>query len=160
MTVVSEQIPQDEEGYSYGDQARVPQQDRSSGKVLSRERGIVVLSTSLQVLYMDRQAQILISDLVPTTPEAQQSNDRTHVLPPALITLAGVILNALRSSHTMSEKGLIEIRHSVNGTGKLVSICGIGVPNGPGVEHARIVLLLTGTGATHSENHRSLGSGL
>ena len=70
MTVVSEQIPQDEEGYSYGDQARVPQQDRSSGKVLSRERGIVVLSPSLQVLSMDRQAQIMISDLVPTTPEA------------------------------------------------------------------------------------------
>ena len=131
----------------------VSQQDRSSGKFLSRGPGIAVLSPSLQVLYVDRQAQILISDLVPTTPEAQQSNDRTHVLPPALITLAGVILNALRSSHTMSEKGLIEIRHSVNGTGKLVSICGIGVPKGHEVEPARIVLFLTETSGNHSENH-------
>lgn len=139
------------------DQVEVSQQDRSSGKFLSRGPGIAVLSPSLQVLYMDRQAQILISDFGPTTPEAQQSNDRTHVLPPALINLVGVILNALRSSHKMSEKGLIEIRHSVKDAGKLVSICGIGVPNGYGVEPARIVLLLTGTSAHHSESHQNHG---
>ena len=56
------------------DQMEVSQQDRSSGKFLSRGPGIAVLSPSLQVLYMDRQAQILISDFVPTTPEAQRSN--------------------------------------------------------------------------------------
>jgi hypothetical protein len=97
---------------------------------------------------------------MPTTPGVQQPNDQTHVLPPALITLAGVVLNALRSSHTMSEKGLIEIRHSVNETGQPVSIRGVGVPNGHGVEQARIVLFLTETSANDSENHRSLGSGL
>ena len=102
---------------------------------------------------MDRQAQILISDLVPTTPEAQQSNDRTHVLPPALITLAGVILNAPRSCYEMSEKGQIEVRHSVNWIGKPVCISTVGVPNGHEVEPARIVLFLTETSADHSENH-------
>ena len=135
------------------DLMEVSQQDRSSGKVLSRERGIVVLSPSLQVLYMDRQAQILISDLVPTTPEAQQSNDRTHVLPPALINLVGVILNALRSCYEMSEKGQIEVRHSVNWIGKPVFISTVGVPNGHEVEPARIVLFLTETSGNHSENH-------
>ncbi|MEO8047008.1 MAG: hypothetical protein ABI684_06955 [Nitrospirota bacterium] len=69
---------------------------------------------------MNRQAQVLIGDLVPTTPEAQQSNDRTHVLPPALINLVGVILNALRSRHKMSEKGQIEIRILLT---RLVSWC-------------------------------------
>ena len=139
------------------DQMEVSQQDRSSGKFLSRGPGIAVLSPSLQVLYVDRQAQILISDLVPTTPEAQQSNDRTHVLPSALITLAGVILNALRSSHKMSEKGQIEVRHSVDETGKLVSICGVGVLNGKGIGHARIVFFLTETNADHSESHQNHG---
>jgi hypothetical protein len=40
-----------------------------------------------------------------------------------------------------------------------VFIRGVGVPNGHGVDHARIVLILTGTSATHSENRQSLGSG-
>ena len=41
----------------------------------------------------------------------------------------------------MSEKGLIEIRHSVNDAGKLVSICGIGVPNVNGLQGSRIVFV-------------------
>ena len=103
----------------------------------------MVLSPSLQVLYMDRQAQILISDLVPTTPEAQQSNDQTHVLPPALMTLAGVILNALRSCHKMSEKGLIEIRDVADSPSNQVLIRGIGLPSPNGLQDSRIVIVLT-----------------
>jgi hypothetical protein len=94
------------------------------------------------------------------TPEVQQSNDRMHVLPPVLINLAGEILSVLRSRHEMKETGQFEIRHSANGSGKPVLIRGVGVPNGQGVEHARILLVLTETSADHSENHRSLGSGL
>ena len=41
----------------------------------------------------------------------------------------------------MSEKGLIETRHSVNDAGKLVSICGIGVPNVNGLQGSRIVFV-------------------
>ena len=67
---------------------------------------------------------------------------------------------ALRSRHEIDEKGQFEIQHSADGTGKPVSIRAVGVVNGEGVAQARIVLLLTGTGADHSENHRSLGSGL
>jgi hypothetical protein len=40
-----------------------------------------------------------------------------------------------------------------------VFIRGVGVPNGQGVDHARIVLVLTGTSANHSENRQSLGNG-
>lgn len=117
----------------------------------------MVLSPSMQILHMNHHAQILVRGLMPTTPEVQQPNDRTHVLPPALITLAGVILSALQSSHTMSEKGQFEIRRTANGSGKPVSIRGVGVPNGQGVAHARILLFLTGTSADHSENHWSPG---
>ena len=116
--------------------------------------GIVVLSPSLQILHMNRQAQILISDLVPTTPETQQRNHRSDVLPPALVNLSREILRVLRKRHKMSEKGQFEIRHVTNGSGKPVSIRGMGVPNGQGVEHARIVLLLTGTSANYSEPYQ------
>ena len=132
----------------------------SSGKFLSGGPGIVVLSPSLQILHMNRQAYLLISDLAPpTTREAQQADHRTDLLPPALINLAGEILRVLRRRHEMSEKGQFEIRHSVNGSNKPVFIRGVGMPNGHGVQHARIVLLLTETSANHSDDHQSLGSG-
>ena len=131
----------------------------SSGKFLSGGPGIVVLSPSLQILHMNRQAYLLISGLAPpTTREAQQADHRTDLLPPALISLAGEILRVLRRRHEMSEKGQFEIRHSVNGSSMPVFIRGVGMPNGHGVQHARIVLLLTETSANHSDDHQSLGS--
>ena len=132
----------------------------SSGKVLSGSPRIVVLSPSLQILHMNRQAHLLISNLVPNTPEAQQPNNRTGVLPPALINLASEIIRVLRSRHERSEKGQFEIRHVANGSGKPVSIRGMGVPNGHGVEYARIVLVLTEASANHSEDHQRYGRGL
>jgi hypothetical protein len=135
------------------DQVEESQKEISSGEVLCGGPGIVVLSPLLEVMYMNRQAHVLISDLVLTTPAPQQPNNRTGVLPPALINLAGEILSVLRSRHEMSVKGQFEIRHAVNGSGKPVSVRGVGVPNGQGVEHARILLFLTGTSANqHSEN--------
>jgi hypothetical protein len=141
------------------DQGKESQSDMSNGKVLLGRPGIVVLSPSLEVLHINRQAHLLIRDLVPTTPEAQHPNHRTDVLPPALINLAGEILSVLRSRHEINEKGQFEIRHSTNDTGKPVFIRGVGVPNGHGVDHARIVLVLTGTSVDHSENRQNLGSG-
>ena len=134
------------------DQVKVSQQDMSNGTPQSRGLGIVVLSPLLQILYMNRQAHLLIGGLVCTTPEAHQSNDRTQVLPPALADLADEIFRVLQSRHERSEKGQFEIRHTANGSGKPVSIRGVGVPNGQGVEHARILLFLTGTSANHSED--------
>ena len=142
-----------------GDQGKESQSDMSSGKVLLGRPGIVVLSPSLEVLHINRQAHLLICDLVPTPPKAQHPNHRTDVLPPALINLAGEILSVLRSRHEINEKRQFEIRHSTNETGKPVFIRGVGVPNGQGVDHARIVFVLTGTSANHSENRQSLGNG-
>jgi len=142
------------------DQGKKPQSDMSSGKVLLGRPGIVVLSPSLEVLHINRQAHLLICDLGPTTPEALHPNHRTDGLPPALINLASEILSVLRSRHELNEKGQFEIRHSTNETGKPVFIRGVGVSNGQGADHARIVLVLTGgASANHSENRQSLGSG-
>jgi len=138
------------------DQVKESQDGMSNRKVLSGSPGIgiVVLSPSLQILHMNRQAQILISDLVPTTPETQQSNHRSDVLPPVLVNLSREILRVLRKRHKMSEKVQCVIQHSAHESGKPMSIRGVGVPNGQGVEHARIVLLLTGTGANYLEPYQ------
>ena len=140
------------------DQVPEVQSDIGSGEVLSRGPGIVVLSPSLQVLHMNRQAIKLASLLGSAEPKGQQPNDPTMVLPQPLTDLAGEIHRVLRSRHEMSEKGQFEIRHSANWSGKPVSILGVGVPNGHGVEHARIVLVLTEASANHSENHQNHGS--
>lgn len=139
------------------DQVKKSQNGMSNGKVLSGSPGIVVLSSSLQILHMNRQAQILISDLVPITPETQQSNHRSDILPPMLINLAGEIFSVLRNRHEMSENGQFVIQHSSHESDKPVFVRGVGVPNGGGVGHARIVLLFTGTSAHHSESHQNHG---
>jgi hypothetical protein len=141
------------------DQVKESQSNMSSGRVLSEGPGIVVLSPSMKILHLNRRARFLINGLASTTSEAQQPKNRTDILPPVLINLAGEILRVLRSRHEMKEKGQFEIRHSVNETGQPVSIRGVGVPNGQGVEHARILLFLTEAYTESSEHHRSLGSG-
>ena len=135
------------------DQETVAQNDIISGQVLPGGPGIVVLSPSLQILHMNRQARLLTSDLAPITPEAQHPNHRTEFFPPAPINLADDIIRELRSRHEMGEKGQLEIRRSANGFGNSVRIRGLGVPNGHGIEDTRIVLVLTEVNASHSENH-------
>ncbi len=140
------------------DQVPESQSDMGSGKVLSGGPGTVVLSHSMEVLYMNRQAIKLAGLLGSAEPKGQQPNDPMGVLPQPLTDLAGEILSELRSRHEMGEKGQFEIRHSADESGKPVRIRGMGVPNGHGVEHARIVLVLTETSANHSEHHQDHGS--
>ena len=50
-----------------GDQVKVSQHDMSSGKVLSGGPGIVVLSPSMKILHLNRQARFLINGLASFT---------------------------------------------------------------------------------------------
>lgn len=140
------------------DQETAAQNDMISGQVLPGGPGIVVLTPSLQILHMNRRARLLISDLAPTTPEAQHPSHRTELVPLAPINLADEIIRELRSRHEMGEKGPLEIRRSVSGSGNSVRIRGIGVPNEHGIAHAHIVLVLTEVSASHPEDHQSSGS--
>ena len=126
------------------------QRDMSNGKVQSVGPGIVVLSHVLEILHMNRQAVKLASLLRPIQPDGQLPNNGTGVLPPPLTDLAGKILNLLQSRHERSEKGQIEIRHSVNESDAPVHIRGVGVPDRNGEEQVRIVLILTEANANHS----------
>ena len=119
------------------------------GKILSRGPGIVVLSPSLEILHMNRQAQVLISDLGSHTSEAPQPNQRTDVLPPALVDLSGEILSLFETRHEKNGNGQFVIRHVAAKSGNPVLVRGVGVPNGGGEERPRIVLLLTRTSADH-----------
>lgn len=124
----------------------------SNGRVLSDGPGIVVLSSVLKILHMNRQAVKLASLLGPARPAGHLPNNATKILPPPLTELADKILIMLRSRHDRSEKGRVEIRHSANGSCMPVHICGVGVPDRHGAADARIVFILTEARASRSEN--------
>ena len=134
--------------------------EMSRGKVLFGLLGIVVHSPSLEVLRVNRQAHLLISDLLPTTSEAQQPNNRTDVLPSALINLSHEILSLLRSCRELSEKWQFEIRHSANESGKLVVHSRSGSAEWTWSRACAHRARPNWTSANHSEDQQSLGSGL
>ncbi|HSV90614.1 MAG TPA: hypothetical protein VLH80_05920 [Nitrospiraceae bacterium] len=139
------------------DEATADQPDVIRGPVPSEWPGIVVLSSSLQILHMNRQARLLIRDPAPTTPEAQHPNHRTEPSHPAPINLADEIIRVFRCRYEMGEKGPLEIRRSASGSGNPVRIRGVGVPNEHGTAHAHIVLVLTEVSASQSDDHQSSG---
>ena len=132
----------------------------SSGKILSEGPGIVVLSPSLQILHMNRQAQLLIRDLGLRTSEAPQPNPRTDVLPPALVELSREILNLFEIRPQKNANGQFVIRHVADKSCNQMLVRGVGVPNRGGEARARIVLLLTRITADQSEHQHSLVTGL
>jgi hypothetical protein len=134
------------------------QGDKSNGKVLSGGPGIVVLSHVLEVLHINRQAVKLASLLGPAQRDGHLPNHATWILPPPLTDLADKILSMLRSRHDWSESGQVEIRQSANESDTPVDIRGVGVPDGHGAAHARIVFILTETRANHSENQDGNGN--
>ena len=107
--------------------------------------GIMVLSSLLQPLHMNRRAVTLLSDLVSAPPNAQQPMNGTATLPPPLVDLAGKVLSVLRRRAESAETGPCEICYLADTSSKQLVIRCIGLPSGKGVEHARIVFVLNAT---------------
>jgi len=137
------------------DQVEGSQQCIESGTVISGGPGIVVLSPSLEVLHMNRQAIKLAGMFSPAESRGQELNHSTSVLTPPLTNLAGEILNALRRCNETTDKGQCEIRHVAGNLGKRVLIRGIGVPSVNGLRDSRIVLVLAEMPANSEETHRA-----
>ena len=113
--------------------------------------GIMVLSSLLEPLHMNRRAVTLLSDLVSAPPESQEPISGTATLPPPIVDLAGKILSVLRRRAKSAEMGQCEICY-------LVIRC-IGLPSGNGVEAARIVFLLNDTNGNYGNtNSIAVGS--
>ena len=135
-------------------QVEESQQCIGNGRVLSGGPGIVVLSPSLEILHMNRQAIKLAGMLGPAEPRDQELNHSTSVLTPSMTNLAGEILNALGRCSETIDTGQCEIHHVAGNLGKRVLIRGIGIPSVKGMRASRIVLVLTEMGANSEEIHR------
>ena len=131
------------------DQVNAAQNDMISGKVLSRRAGNCGALSFAGGSAYESSRPVVDQQLGSNYSRGSTTEPSNGVFPPALINLADEIIRVLRSRHEMGEKGPLEIRRSANGSGNPVRIRGVGVPNGHGIAHARIVLVLTEVSASH-----------
>lgn len=115
--------------------------------------GIMVLSSLLQPLHMNRRAVTLLSDLVPDSPKAQEPINGTVTLPPPIVDLAGKILSVLRRRAESGETGQCEICYLADNSSKQLVIRCIGLPSGNGLEDARVVFVLNDTNGNYGNTN-------
>ena len=115
--------------------------------------GIMVLSSLLQPLHMNRRAVTLLSDLVSAPPESQELISGTPILPPPIVDLAGKILSVLRRRAESGETGQCEICYLADNSSKQLVVRCIGLPSGNGLEDARIVFVLNDTNGNYANTN-------
>jgi len=105
--------------------------------------GIMVLSSLLLLLHMNRRAATLLNDLVSPIPETLAPINAPGALPPLLVDLAGKILGMLRQRNESGEKGQSELCYLADYSRKQMVIRCVGLPRGNRIEDARIVFVMT-----------------
>src|SRR5262249_25106334 len=120
------------------DQVGERQRDGTTERVPPGGPGIMVLSSLLEPLHMNRRAVSVLRELVSAPPHAQAPINGTAALPPQILDLAGKILSELRRRAESAETGPCEICYLADTSSKQLVIRGIGLPSGKGVEDARI----------------------
>src|SRR5215468_10775060 len=99
-------------------QAGEAHSDISNGTVSPGGPGIMVLSSLLQALHMNRRAVTLLRELVSAPPHAQEPINGTATLPPPIVDLAGKILSVLRRRAESGETGQCEICYLADNSSK------------------------------------------
>lgn len=123
--------------------------DLCNGQVTNGGPGIMVLSSLLQPLHMNRRAITFLSDLGSAVSEGEKPISQSGSLPPPLVDLAGKILSVLQRRGESGEKGQCEICYLADNSSKQVVIRCVGLPGGNGLESARIVFVLSDTNDSH-----------
>lgn len=119
------------------------------GEIIADQRsgpGIVVLSTSMQLLHMNRQA----SDLSKLINEAEKINNTgmiaSGVLPKALTELCGEIVKALQIRTEAKDWEQFEVKALAGDQNKPILLRGFGLPDQAGIQQSRIVVTLEEVG--------------
>jgi DNA-binding NarL/FixJ family response regulator len=104
--------------------------------------GIVVLSSSMQLLHMNRQAaelskQINMSENGGAPPKAAQG-----VLPAALTELCAEIIKALQVRTEAKDWEQFEVKKVAGNRNQPILLRGFGLPDRGGIQHARLVVTL------------------
>ena len=114
--------------------------------------GIVVLSSSMQLLHMNRQAAEL-SKLINMTENGGTSVKTAHgVLPSALTELCAELIKALQVRTEAKDWEQFEVKRIAGNPNQPVLLRGFGLPDREGVQHARLVVTLEELGRRQQLN--------
>ena len=103
--------------------------------------GIVVLSSSMQLLHMNRQAAEL-SKQVNMTDNGAPPRAAQGVLPAALTELCSEIIKALQVRTEAKDWEQFEIKRIAGNAKQPILLRGFGLPDKGGIQHARLVVTM------------------
>jgi len=104
--------------------------------------GIVVLSASMQLLHMNRQASELSKQINSVEHGGGNLKSAHGVLPTALTELCGEIVKALHVRTEAKDWEQFEIKRVAGNPEKPILLRGFGLPDRGGVQYARLVVTL------------------
>lgn len=114
--------------------------------------GIVVLSASMQLLHMNRQASELAKKINTIEQGGNQSKFAHGVLPTALTELCGEIIKALHIRTEAKDWEQFELKRIAGDPDRPILLRGFGLPDRGGVQNARLVVTMEELGRKKTLN--------
>ncbi len=108
--------------------------------------GIVVLSTSMQLLHMNRQAVDLSRQINESEKDSKEGKVASGVLPTCLTELCGEIVKALHVRTEAKDWEQFEVKALAGDPDHPILLRGFGLPDRGGIEHSRIVVTMEEVG--------------
>jgi DNA-binding CsgD family transcriptional regulator len=127
--------------------------DQTDGFVDQRAgSGIVVLSSSMQLLHMNRQASELAKKINAVEHGGQAAKSAHGVLPTALTELCGEIIKALHIRTEAKDWEQFELKRVAGDPNQPILLRGFGLPDRGGVQSARLVVTMEELGRKQNLN--------
>lgn len=114
--------------------------------------GIVVLSASMQLLHMNRQASELAKKINAVEHGSVAAKSAHGVLPTALTELCGEIIKALHIRTEAKDWEQFEIKRVAGDPNQPILLRGFGLPDRGGVQYARLVVTMEELGRKQNLN--------
>jgi DNA-binding CsgD family transcriptional regulator len=114
--------------------------------------GIVVLSSSMQLLHMNRQASELAKKINNIEQMGSVAKSAHGVLPTALTELCGEIIKALHIRTEAKDWEQFELKRIAGDPNKPILLRGFGLPDRGGVQNARLVVTMEELGRKKTLN--------
>ena len=108
--------------------------------------GIVVLSSSLQLLHMNRQASELCKKINQVEHSGEAPKPAHGVLPTALTELSAEIIKALTVRTEAKDWEQFEVKRLAGATEQPILLRGFGLPDRAGLNNARLVITMEEVG--------------
>jgi len=114
--------------------------------------GIVVLTSAMQLLHMNRQASELAKKINAAEQGATAARTAHGVLPTALTELCAEIIKALHVRTEAKDWEQFELKRVTGDPNQPVLLRGFGLPDRGGIQHARLVVTMEELGRKQNLN--------